>query len=657
MPEEIVSKNTLAKLLETDDSALAIADHNLRIIWYNGAFKSKFKKAPLKGKKLANLFKKATFPGLPNAFPDTFTVDTGKNRSLEISKLEGGKKGPRLFKVKLLAGQKTESDLNIQPLIDHSLFAGELQNILTLLVKENSLEKLSNEILTKCLSISRSDFGIIIHNEKKGRQKFTYTVIDKNKILGRFDDLKTDITTNLGFINKWLASNKRTLTGSIHKESLAAALAKLLNAEEIILSPCIFENNHIATIISGKASGGYNEFEINISEQFAALLSFTITSIKTRELNTALESRLLQSQKLETIGKLSSGMAHDFSNLLSSIFGSVDLLRKRAPETENIKRLIDNIESCSIRAKDMTKGLLSFGKPTPRRKELIKPNILLNEIEKVVTHTFPAEIKFVSSIEENLFDILGNGTEIYQVLLNLCVNAKEAIEKNGTINFSGKNILIDKKNNINHPLLKNGKYVWFSVKDSGSGIDEENLLKIFDPYFSTKVKETGSGLGLYVTYGIIKAHNGEVEVSSIPGEGTTFDVFIPAYEPTKNRISAKEKIILLAEDEVMLSDLLSELLESTGYNVLKVYDGYEVLKVLTEEIKVDLVLLDYNMPGMNGVDCANQIRQLNLDMPIVLSTGSMSITDNENLRKMGITAFVTKPYEFDQLLETIQKLL
>lgn len=657
MPEEIVSKNILAKLLEAENSALAITDKNLRIVWYNSAFKNKIRKAPLKGKKLANLFKKAVFPDLPLNSRDTVTLETGRNKSLIISRLAGSKKSEPLYRVEFSASQNTEGDLNAQPSQEQSRFAGELQNILTLLVKENSLEKLSNEILSKCLSLSGSDFGIIVHNEKKGGQKFTYTVIDRKKTLGRFDDLKSEIATNLGFINKWLNSNKRSLTGSIHKASLAAALTKILNAEEIILSPCIFENNHIATIISGKAKGGFNEFEINISEQFATLLSFTITSLKTRELNAALESRLLQSQKLETIGKLSSGMAHDFSNLLSSIFGSVDLLRKRAPETENVKRLIDNIENCSIRAKDMTKGLLSFGKPTPRRKELIKPNILLTEIEKVVTHTFPPAIKFIPSIEENLFDILGNGTEIYQVLLNLCVNAKEAIEKTGTINFSGKNILIDKKNNAEHPLLKTGKYVWFSVKDSGSGIDEENLLKIFDPYFSTKIKETGSGLGLYVTYGIIKAHNGEVEVSSRQGEGTTFDVFIPAYEPTRNKVSAEEKIILLAEDEVMLSDLLSELLESTGYNVLKVYDGNEVLKVLTEEIKVDLVLLDYNMPGMNGVDCADQIRRLNLEMPIVLSTGSMSIADNENLRKMGITDFVTKPYEFDQLLETIQKLL
>ena len=145
------------------------------------------------------------------------------------------------------------------------------------------------------------------------------------------------------------------------------------------------------------------------------------------ELNAALENRLLQSQKLETIGKLTSGMAHDFSNLLSSIFGSLNLLKKRVPESENIYRLLDNIENCSIRAKDLTKGLLSYGKPTPKRKELIKPNSLLSEISKVIFQTFPKKISLETNIEDNLYDILGNGTEIYQILLNLSVNAKEAI--------------------------------------------------------------------------------------------------------------------------------------------------------------------------------------------------------------------------------------
>ncbi|MEJ2617131.1 MAG: response regulator, partial [Ignavibacteriaceae bacterium] len=471
------------------------------------------------------------------------------------------------------------------------------------------------------------------------------------------EEIKKEISVNYSFIIKWLNINKRSLSAFNKTHNIGFNLTRVLQSDALIISPCFFNNDLIATIILG-GKEDYNPFEINHIEQFASLLSFAISSIRTRELNTALENRLLQSQKLETIGKLTSGMAHDFSNLLSSIFGSLNLLKKRVPESENIYRLLDNIENCSIRAKDLTKGLLSYGKPTPKRKELIKPNLLLSEISKVISQTFPKMINLEKNIEENLYDILGNSTEIYQVLLNLNVNAKEAIDGNGTIFLTAKNITIDEKNMINYPLLDKGDYVNFTVRDTGSGIDEENLQKIFDPYFSTKEKETGSGLGLYVTYGIIKAHKGHIEVSSAIGEGTAFDVFIPAFEPSHvEKSPSTEKIVLLADDEMMLRDLLAELLESNGYTVIKVSSGVEALKVLTEEIKVDLVIMDYSMPEMNGLECVNQIRELKFEMPIILSTGSLSLEKDFNPKKMGINSLLSKPYEFDTMLATIQQLI
>ena len=242
---------------------------------------------------------------------------------------------------------------------------------------------------------------------------------------------------------------------------------------------------------------------------------------------------------------------------------------------------------------------------------------------------------------------------------NACVNAKEAIESYGKIALSARNIVVNEKNIANYPMLANGKYVQFSVSDDGMGISEDNLQKIFDPYFSTKEKETGSGLGLYVTYGIIKAHQGHIDVTSKIGEGTTFDVFLPAFEPAsvEARTAPSEKIILLADDELMLRDLLAELLESTGYNVIKVVTGTEALKVLTEEIKVDLVILDYNMPQMNGLECAAKIRELKFDVPIILSSGSLALEENVTLDDIGVNSLLIKPYEFDTMLATIQKLI
>lgn len=649
MLKKIVSKYALEKLLESEDSGLIIADNNLKIIWYNKKIKELTPLPRIKGKSLKTLFENFTYDkDRPNNDICEFKE---KNNSVFVEVLKNAKSVDGYF-VKVIPDYSIK-----QNSASDDSFINELQKIFTLLIKENSLPKLSNEILNKCVYLSKSYFGIIVYNNPSGKNKYDFIILDPAEYIQNFNDIKKDIESNFSFLNRWLKANNKSLVGNKSPNNLASNLSKLLRADSVILSPCFFDKNHIATIIVGKTKGVYTSTEINVVDQFAALLSFAITNIRSRELNTALENRLLQAQKLETIGKLSSGMAHDFSNLLSSIFGSLNLLRKRVPDSENIAKLIDNIENCSIRAKDLTKGLLSFGKPTSKRKELIKPNLLLSEISKVVTHTFPKTILFDSNIDEGLYDILGNGTEVYQVLLNLCVNAKEAIGKNGVIRLSGKNIQINKSNNADYPLLNPGNYVWFSVQDNGYGIDEENILKIFDPYFSTKVKETGSGLGLYVTYGIIKAHSGEVQVSSQVGEGTIFDVFIPAYEPTKSKKVEEEKIILLAEDEIMLSDLLTELLESAGYNVIKVYNGEEVLRVLTEEIQVDMVIMDYNMPEMSGIECAEKIRKLNLHMPIILSSGSQSIETNLEAKKAGITSFVNKPYEFDTLLQTINKLI
>ncbi|MGE5861113.1 MAG: response regulator, partial [Ignavibacteria bacterium] len=238
---------------------------------------------------------------------------------------------------------------------------------------------------------------------------------------------------------------------------------------------------------------------------------------------------------------------------------------------------------------------------------------------------------------------------------------KEAIEKEGKIVLSARNIQVNEHNLIKYPHLSKNNYVLFSVKDNGSGISEENIQKIFEPYFSTKEKETGSGLGLYITYGIIKAHDGYIEVISKLNKGTEFNIYLPSYEPVKAEEKTappvSEKIILLADDEMMLRDLLAELLESQGYNVIRVATGKEVLTVLTEELKVDLIIIDYNMPEMNGLECIRRIKELDFKMPIILSTGSLSVEEKVGSDADGISSVLTKPYEFDTMLNTIQKLI
>ncbi len=670
MSDKIISKYGPEILFGIQNASVAIANSDQKIVWYNKSFKKIFGKGRLKG---SNLFKLYSIPEKQflTKTQKTFSHPIpGSNHNIYITPIiskDRVSKQPGYF-IELVA--KTERGGNLifnSHAVDRDItFLNELKELLVLLAKEGSLDKISLQIISKCAELSKSVFGLIVYHDDIDNYDILFH--DPDELIKNKSETAKAVLSDFTFIDKWLELNKKSLLALNQKKNIGFNLTNTLKCETLIVSPCFFEEQLLATIIVGKTTGTFSTFEINIVKQLSVLLSFAISNLKTRDLNAALESRLLQAQKLEIIGKLSSGIAHDFGNLLTSIFGSVKLLRKRVSVTDDTKKLIDNIESCSVRARDLTKGLLSFGKPTPKRKELVKLNTVVNDISKVITQTFPSTITFINKTSEQLHDILGNSIEIYQVLLNLCVNAKEAMGGRGTLTLSANNLLINEKNIINHPLLKVGNYVCISVKDNGEGIKENDLQKIFDPYFSTKSKNTdlhadtesnsGSGLGLYVTYGIIKAHNGLIDVTSKINEGTQFDVYIPAFElPKDKKQMPADKIILLVDDEEMLSDLLAELLESNNYNVIKVSSGREALKVLTEEIKVDLAIIDYNMPDMNGLETIKEIRKLDSNLPVLLSSGTPELNIDSELDNYNITSCVQKPYEFETMLATIQKFI
>lgn len=660
MLNKIISNYALTELLEVEGNSLAIADKDGIILWFNKSFKEDTNLPKIKGRSFIDLF---------NIKDEEDLAHLEKNKPLLLHSFYHHK---NLNIIPLVRANKLEgyclrvyppqakrplSEKHENVIQRNAEFQKELHDILYLLVKENSLESLCNEILYRCEKVTESKNSLIIFYKEDS--KYDVMFHDPASHFNNKADVEKEIKSSFSFLTKWLTVNKKSLTITSAPNSIGFNIAHVLQSDHLLISPCFIQNKLLAAIILGKKDKKYSQNEVMHIEQFSALLAFTVSSIESRELSNLLEQKLLQGQKLETIGKLSSGMAHDFNNLLSSIFGSLNLLKKRVPAAENVTRLIDNIENCAIRARDLTRGLLSFGKPTPKQKELIKSNSLLIELSKVVRQTFPREIDFESGADDKLSDLLGNPTEIYQVLLNLCVNAKEAIRGQGKITLHAHNVVINDKNISSFPWLDKGKYVCFSVSDTGEGISEGNIRKIFDPYFSTKKKETGSGLGLYVTYGIVKAHGGHIDVTSKVNKGTTFEVYIPVYEPVSHETvqDSSEKMILLADDEIMLRDLLAELLESSGFNVIKVVSGEEVLTVLTEEMKVDLVIIDYNMPGMNGLECVEQIRKLNHNMPVILCTGSLSVEASPEVKKYGVTSLVTKPYEFDTMLSTIRSLI
>lgn len=659
MLNKIISNYALSELLEVEGYSIAIADKNGVILWFNSGFKADTELNKIKGRSLFELFKFENQEDL-KTLEKHKTIQINSlyhNKSLSIIPLvKKNKLDGYLLRIYPSHSRRTLGEKHENVIQKNIEFQKELNEFLETITEENSLDIISTDLLIRVEKITGSNAGLIIFYDPD--KKYEVKFHDPKEYIANKLEVEQEIKSSFSFLTKWLTVNKKSLIITSTPNSIGFNLANVLGSDFLLIAPCFFQKVLLAAIILGRKEKKYTHSEVAHIDRFASLLGFVIKSIKTHDLNKALEEKIKQGQKLETIGKLASGMAHDFNNLLASIFGSLDLLRKRAPEAENISRLIDNIENCTIRARDLTKGLLSFGKPTPKQKDLIKPNLLIAELSKVVHQTFPKEITFESSADEKLDSILCNPTEIYQVLLNLCVNAKEAIKGSGKIYLNAENLTVDDKNISNFPWLDKGKYVCFSVHDDGEGISEENIRKIFNPYFSTKKKDTGSGLGLYVTNEIVKSYNGHIDITSKLNEGTTFNVYIPVYERAikKHKEETEEKIIMLADDEVMLRDLLGELLETTGFNVVKVSSGSETIKVLTE-MKVDLLIIDYNMPEMNGLECIEQVRKLGYDMPVILSTGSLSFDTNIDLKKYGVIKLVNKPYEFNDMLSTILTLI
>lgn len=472
------------------------------------------------------------------------------------------------------------------------------------------------------------------------------------------DDVKIEIRALIPILKKVFVMNRKKEILDPGKDILYERFKRCVGCENILIIPCFYDSELTGIILIGKNKEEFDNKEKKHLLEFADFFAFASELGVSLELKNEFEAKLNQAQRFETIGKLASGIAHDLSNILSNIFGSLDLLKKKYSLEPGVEKLVANIEHSSIRARELTRGFLSYGKPTTKQKETISIKNFIDELSKSIIQTFPPEISFEVDIEDNIHKIKGNSTQLYQVILNICVNAKESISGSGKIKLSAGNYSIDKSKNIRFPILQSGEYVCISIEDTGGGISKENLDKIFDPYFSTKQKESVSGIGLYVSYGIIKAHNGHIEVTSTENVGTKFEIFLPAtVQKKKETKEITEKIILLADDEETLRDLLAELLEASNYSVIKVSGGDEVLKVLTEEIKADLLIIDHHMPGMSGLECIREIKKLKFDFPIILSTGSTHFNTTLNLEEEKISAVIYKPYDFDDLLKKINEII
>ncbi|MFC1867682.1 PAS domain S-box protein [Thermodesulfobacteriota bacterium] len=412
--------------------------------------------------------------------------------------------------------------------------------------------------------------------------------------------------------------------------------------------------------------GPFLKEERSLINVIAERMGRIIELIKTKEEKTILEAQLQQAQKIESIGTLAGGIAHDFNNILSPIMIHSDMVMEDFPSNSPLQFNLKEIFKAGERARDMVKQILAFGRQKQQERLAVRLGSILNEVLKLVRSTIPTTIDIRHNIEAKTDTVLADPTQIHQVILNLCTNASHAMrEKGGVLEIKLDDLDLNSEAIVQFDGLTPGVYLRLTVRDTGHGIDPENIGKIFDPYFTTKQVGEGSGMGLAVVHGILKSHSGDIKVESEPGKGTTFQVLLPKSEADitpveehKIELPRGTERILFVDDEKPAVDIIKPMLEKLGHKVTARTSSIEALEAFRNNPeKFDLVITDMTMPNMTGKELAKELMQIRSEVPIILCTGFSEQIDEDSAKEMGIRAFVMKPIVMREIVKTIRQVL
>lgn len=416
------------------------------------------------------------------------------------------------------------------------------------------------------------------------------------------------------------------------------------------------------------AFGGEREFsesDIKVLQTLGQIVAGEIERIEEEKEKERIREHLQQAQKMEAIGTLAGGIAHDFNNMLQGILGYASLLKMKVSETDPIYKPLAVIERTAERAAELTRQLLGYARKGKFFVETLNLNNLVGEVMKIITRTFDRAIEIRTRLSDEIWSIEGDKSQIENVILNLCVNARDAMPKGGilTIETYNKDVL---EGEFPYSWAIPGRYAVIKVTDTGTGMDEEVKKHIFEPFFTTKGIGKGTGMGLAMVYGVVKNHNGFITVDSELGKGSIFTIYLPASEmKTEEKMEeirtpvAGTGTILIVDDEEAIRNLLSDTLSGLGYNTIEASNGKEAINFyLSNKDTIDLVILDLIMPVMGGEETLIRLREINPDVKVLIATGyGVSETLKDILRDRGIKGFINKPFNIAEISEMIKTVL
>ncbi len=402
-------------------------------------------------------------------------------------------------------------------------------------------------------------------------------------------------------------------------------------------------------------------------DQLRVTLETTANRIRMEREREKLAEQLYQSQKMDAIGQLAGGMAHNYNNIVSIILGNAELLAKEiAPGGPTFEKL-NKIVRSGVRARDLTTKLLSLAKKGKNDFKPVYLGKIIEEVEEILQNAISKKITIKASMEDRDAIVRADTGLVVQALLNVCLNARDAMGDEGTLTIESGRASLEATTRPDGSPVKPGDYCLIKITDTGPGIPKRNLEKIFEPFFTTKDKEKGTGLGLYVTENIIRNHNGHIKISSVEGKGAAVSIYLPPaeagshpaeYAKTTRSETTGNELILVVDDEEDFLDMISEMIKQSGYSILQAGGGRSAVELFSKHhADIDLVLLDMMMPEMDGGDVLSEIRKISPNIKVIVCSGYSKNLRLDEILKDGVAAFVQKPFVFSELEETISNLL